>query len=865
MNAPTPMMLQYLEAKNAAPGALLLFRMGDFYEIFFDDAKTAARLLGLALTSRDKGENAIPMAGFPYPALDAYLAKLIAAGQRVAIAEQVEDPKLAKGLVKRELTRIVTPGTLTDDALLDPRESNFLAALVPGKTVGLAWVELSTGRFSAADFPPERLLDELARIGPAEILLGEQAAVPEDLDGPGRPWLTTRTPQWHFEARTAVETILKQFGVATLEGWGWRETGPALTAAAGLLHYLQDTQRTALPHLDRLLPYDAGRTLRIDEAARRSLELFRAGRDQRRDTALLGVIDRTRTAPGARLLADWLANPLTDGIALEERLDAVGELIAEPRFGEDLEALLRQAYDLERLLARVTTGRATPRDLGFLSKTLRLLPQLERVLEERAAAIFRRCRAELDLCPELRLELEAALVDDCPLNSKEGGILRDGYHAELDRLRDLAAGGRQWIAAYQAREAERTGISNLKVAYNKVFGYYIELTASQLTKAPPEYKRKQTIKNAERYITPELETYQHQILGAVDKAQTLEYELFVQLREQVAAQARRLQAAAKILAELDVLRSFAATATARGWCRPELVEEPILDIVEGRHPVLDALLPEGTFVPNDIRLGPSDGRILLITGPNMAGKSTCIRQTALIVILAHMGSYVPAKRARIGLTDRVFARVGAGDELARGQSTFMVEMTETARILHQATERSLVILDEIGRGTSTYDGVSLAWSVVEHLHQEIGCRTLFATHYHELTQLAEELPDVRNASVAVQEWGDKLVFLHKIVPGPADRSYGLHVARLAGVPQSVIDRAGRILAHLEADHVPHEERFRTARRKSRPAVSSGHRYLFLVEPETAAESPAVSPLPPAPLAPAAEPKPAPRRRPKGAV
>jgi DNA mismatch repair protein MutS len=797
----TPMMRQYQEAKRACGDALLLFRMGDFYELFFEDAKLAARLLNLALTSRDKGENAVPMAGFPHHQLDHYLAKLIAAGMRVAVCEQVEDPKLAKGLVRREITRVVTAGTVTEETLLDPRSSNYLAAVCPGDPVGLAWVDLSTGRFQAAGFPPAELPDQLARIGPSECLVaeGEPAPTPPGQDR----MMLTRRPPWAFNWETACQNLRKHFGTHSLEGFGFGdspEDRQAIRAAGAIVEYLQETQKTSLAHLDRLLPYRRGSVLEIDQATRRSLEITRTLREGRREGSLAAVLDRTVTPMGARLWAEWLSAPLTDIAAINRRLDAVEELYRDGRLRSELRDKLQRVYDLERLLARITTGRATPRDLSFLAKTLRMLPELKATLTGRSSPLLQEIESAIDLCPEVGTQLDAALVENCPLSSRDGGFIRPGYSAPLDELRDLAQGGKQWIAQYQAQQIQRTGIPTLKVGFNKVFGYYIEVTNTHRDKIPDDYIRKQTLKNAERFITPELKEYEQRVLTADEKARQLEYELFCQLRE-MAVQARpRLQQTAAALAQLDVLAALAELARQRNYCRPRLVEEPILLIRDGRHPVLDILEPEGAFVPNDTELGVGLGQgktIALVTGPNMAGKSTYIRQVALLVLLAQTGSFIPAREATIGIADRIFARVGASDELARGQSTFMVEMTETARICHLATRRSLVVLDEIGRGTSTYDGISLAWAVAEYLHDRIQCRTLFATHYHELTDLQRFLPGVMNLNVAVREWQDEVIFLHKILPGAADKSYGIHVARLAGVPKPIVQRAKEVLAQLE--------------------------------------------------------------------
>ncbi|MDY0165382.1 MAG: DNA mismatch repair protein MutS [Thermoguttaceae bacterium] len=810
--ASTPMMKQYEEAKRACPDALLLFRMGDFYELFHDDAKTAAGVLGLALTSRDKGPDATPMAGFPHHQLESYVGKLIAAGYRAAVCEQVEDPRKAKGLVKREVTRVVSPGTVTDDALLDPRESNYLAAIAPGEPAGLAWVDLSTGRFVAAGVPGNQLADQLARIAPAECLVAEDAPpLPQRTTGDR---MVTRRPAWAFGLSEARQALAKHFGTATLEGFGFNDgtaDEQSIRAAGAVLDYLCETQRTGLDHVDRLMPYRTAGALEIDESSRRSLEITRTIRDGRREGSLLWVLDRTVTAMGSRLMAEWVANPLVELAAIRRRHEAVAELLAEPQLCADVREMLRKVYDLERLLARVATGRASPRDLSFIGRTLRGLPALKAKLTARRSPLLGELEGSIDLCHELRARLDAALRDDCPLATREGGIIRDGFHPPLDELRELARGGKQWIAQYQAREIERSGIPTLKVGFNKVFGYYIEITNTHRSRIPEDYIRKQTLKNAERYITPELKEYEERVLTADEKAKDLEYDLFIELRDAVAAERRRMQATAGVLAEIDVLVALAELGRQRNYCQPEMVDDPVLQIDDGRHPVLDVIEPEGTFVPNDVYCGGESGSMLLITGPNMAGKSTYIRQVALIVLMAQLGSFVPARRARIGLADRIFARVGASDELTRGQSTFMVEMTETARILNTATRRSLVILDEIGRGTSTYDGISLAWSVAEHLHDRVACRTLFATHYHELTDLNQELNGLKNYNVAVKEWQDDVVFLHKIAEGAADRSYGIHVARLAGVPREVIERAKDILTELEAEHHDSAGRSRIAR------------------------------------------------------
>ncbi len=833
----SPMMQQYREAKQAAGDALLLFRMGDFYELFGDDAKTAARTLGIAITSRDKGDDPLPMAGFPYHQLDSYLAKLISAGFRAAICEQVEDAKQAKGLVKREVTRIVTPGTLTDDALLDPQSSNFLAAIVQSAvaktesaSAGIAWVDVSTGRFYAAAFPIEQVADQLARIHPAELLISDESQpLPADWTNGAS---LTRRPAWTFGRTTAVESLVKHFGTRSLEGFGFdaepdAADSVALRSAGAVLSYLAETQKSSIAHINQLVPFSTSERLAIDPATRRSLELVATLRDGKREGSLLGVLDRTVTCLGARLLADWLAAPLTDVSAINARVDAVDELVTNAAVTNQLREILKQIYDIQRLLSRVITGRASPRNLAFVGRTLACLPKVKAKLTGRTSAMLRDIESRLDLCADIRGSLEQGLVDECPLSPRDGNFIRAGYRSDVDELRKLMAGGKQWMAQYQTDECQRTGIASMKVGFNQVFGYFLEVTHAHREKVPADYIRKQTLKNAERYVTPQLKEYEEKVLAAEDKLKQREYDLFIELRDLVAAAAPRLQVTADALAEVDVLAGLAELARSRNYVRPTVIAEPVLDIEFGRHPVLDITEPDGTFVPNDLQCASRDenrGSFLLITGPNMAGKSTYIRQAALLTLMAQMGSFVPAHRATIGVADRIFARVGASDELARGQSTFMVEMTETAHILNTATPRSLVILDEIGRGTSTYDGLSLAWSIVEHIHNSISCRTLFATHYHELTDLEDQLAGVRNFNVAVKEWDNQVMFLHQIVPGAADKSYGIHVAQLAGVPRSVNDRAREVLELLESQHHSAESNvsvYAPASAKNHPKSSNG--------------------------------------------
>ena len=713
-----------------------------------------------------------------------------------------------------------------------------------------------------ADLSAENVVDEIARIRPAECLIPDNSH-----DLPLVHTLTQMTgmlvsdrPPWSFAVDQCKRSLLDQFQVRTLSGFDIDDDTPGVTAAGALLEYVRETQKSGLGHITRLEPYRRGTSLLIDEATRRSLELTRTLREGQREGSLLAVIDETVTPMGARLLGEWLSNPLTDPARINLRLDAVEELTTDAVFCRDLREQLQEAYDLQRLTARVATGRCSPRDLSCLGRTLALLPKLKAKLSGRTARRLVELEGRLDLCPEIRADIEQSLVDEPPMLTSDGGMIREGFNAQLDEWRDLARGGKDWITRYQAEEIQRTGIPNLKVGFNRVFGYYLECTAVQAEKVPADYIRKQTLKNYERFITPQLKEYEEKVLRAEGQAVQLEQELFNALRERVAAQSARLREIAEVLAEIDTLAGLATLAVSAGYCRPTITDLAVLDIRDGRHPVLDRLKPSGEFVPNDVRMGKipatnmgdaehvsaepavkssrttktasSDdvpaGMLQLITGPNMAGKSTYIRQAALLTIMAQMGSFVPARSASIGIADRVFARVGASDELGKGQSTFMVEMTETARILNAATKQSLVILDEIGRGTSTYDGISLAWAITEYLHDVTGCRTMFATHYHELTQLTNSLKECVNWNVAVREDADDVIFLHKIVPGSADKSYGIHVAQLAGVPRMVLDRANVILRTLESDQIDESGRTKLPERKTK---KKAEKQLALFEEE----------------------------------
>lgn len=836
----TPMMKQYMEAKKAAGDALLLFRMGDFYELFFSDAHKAANALGIAVTTRDrnKGANSTPMAGFPHHQLENYLAKLIAAGFKIAVCEQLEDPKKAKGIVRREVVRIITPGTVMDESILDPRQSNYLAAIAwfpgkgsvnhsakipspptgftkdpsledadparisPRKLIGLAWCELSTGQFHAAVLPYGELYDQISRIAPSETL------IPEDLKEYLPQWFTekillTPRPDWTFTSATATDQLKRHFQVKTLEGFGFTGENDlfALCAAGAILNYLEETQKQSLDHIETLSPYRCGGQLEIDEATGRSLELIQSSRDRRRDGSLLAIMDHCSTSLGSRLLAEWITYPLTNIEEIEIRQEAVAELLQRSNETEKTSEILRRVFDLERILSKVVQERSTPRDLLCIGRTLQILPHFKNFLAASNSVLLKTLYDHLDILPDLSGILESALNPDTPLNFREGGFIKSGYNSDLDEYRQLQRGGKEWLLNYQAQEIERTGITNLKVGYTNVFGYFIEISRSNADKVPNNYIRKQTLKNAERYITEELHQYEEKVLQATEKSLELEFALLEDLRKAVLAVRGKIQKNAAIIAQLDTLSNLALLAKNRGYIRPKMIQQNTLNIVEGRHPVLEILEQSGTFVPNSACCDEDHGILHLITGPNMAGKSTFIRQIALLVIMAQIGSFIPAREAQIGVVDRIFARVGASDELTRGQSTFMVEMIETARILNGATSNSLIILDEIGRGTSTYDGISLAWAIAEFLHDNVGCRTFFATHYHELTELAETYHGISNLNVAVREMNDEIVFLHKIVPGAADKSYGIHVARLAGVPREVIRRAKAILNELEHSHL----------------------------------------------------------------
>jgi DNA mismatch repair protein MutS len=830
----TPAMAQYLGQKQRHPDALLFFRMGDFYELFFDDAKTAATALGLTLTARSKGENAIPMAGVPFRAVDGYLRRLVQMGHKVAICEQLQDPKDAKGVVERAVVRVVTPGTLTEDNLLDGRRDNHLAAVAFGKEqVGIAWVELSTGAFRVHECAIDRLADELARIEPAELLLPESRRAGERAWLPGAVPLTFRA-DFDFAKDGASRLLQQFFKVGTLAGFGLTELPLATAAAGALVGYLQETQLCALPHLRGIEVWHDGICMRLDRATRQSLELVQTMRDQE-GTSLLAIVDRTTTPMGARLLRHWLLAPLCQLPPILARQQAVAELHGDGELRTLVRSELGQVLDLERLSARAAFGRANGRDLFGLRQSLERLPTIRRRLAEARSPRLQELAAAIDPLPELASALAAALVDEPPITIKEGGLIRAGFHAELDELRTLARDSSEWLARYQQQLVEQTGIPSLKVGFNRVFGYYIEVTHTHREVAlPPEFARKQTTKNAERYITEALRTFETKVLKAEENSKALEYELFQGLRQQVTAAVARLLATAHAVAEIDALAGLATVAQERDYCRPTVDDSLLLKIEDGRHPVLEATHAVSTFVANDTDLEPPGRRLVLLTGPNMAGKSTWIRQNALIVVLAQIGAFVPARTAHVGLCDRVFTRVGGADDISRGASTFMVEMTETANILNHATKHSLVVLDEVGRGTSTYDGMSLAWAIAEDLHDRIRCRALFATHYHQLMDLAGPGRGIVNCRVAVREWEDQIVFLHRIEAGGTDRSYGLHVAALAGIPKLVLARPKTVLDRLDADGSEVREALVTARDRARPGLKQ--KELFAPPPDPIVEA-----------------------------
>jgi DNA mismatch repair protein MutS len=816
----TPMLQQYMEIKATHEDAILFYRMGDFYEMFFDDAVVAAKILGITLTSRSSKNtaNKIPMCGVPYHAASSYLAKLVKAGHRVAVCEQVEDPRSVKSgtIVKREVMRVVTPGVTTDEQLLDDKSNRYLSAIFLSSdkssvAYGAGYLDISTGEFLVSEHDDlDGLLDELTRLTPAELLVEEskeekgQEVIAAIMDYLPNICLTTR-PEHTFHLETARETLLEHFETLNLAGFGCEHMKAGISAAGALLQYVSETQKTACSHIEKLVPVILEDILIVDEPSRRNLELAQTIVGGGRKGSLLDTLDYTSTPMGARLLKRRLLFPLRDVAEVRARLQGVEVLYSDNRLRENLLGPLADVYDLERLNSRVVLGSANPRDLLAIRNSLAQLPAIKNLFSGVKDGILHQIVSDLNEMPEIKSLLEESIRDDAPITLREGKIIKDGFHAELDEIMAILRDGRGMILALEAKEREHTGIGNLKIGFNKVFGYYLEVSRGQLANVPDYFIRKQTLVNAERFITPDLKEFENKVMGADEKRLELEHRIFADIRNQVASQSRALLETAANLARLDYFTCMAEAARRHRYVKPDVSDSEEITIIEGRHPVIERTLPAGRFVPNDIHLDQENEEVLIITGPNMAGKSTVLRQTALIVLMAQMGSFVPAEKAEIGLVDRIFTRVGAMDDLRRGQSTFMVEMNETANILNNATEKSLVILDEIGRGTSTFDGLAIAWAVAEDLvsKNNKGVKTLFATHYHELTELALTRNRVKNFNIGVREWNDTIIFLHKLMRGGTNRSYGIQVAALAGVPPKVVGRAHEILKNIEKGEFDH--------------------------------------------------------------
>ena len=805
----TQMMKQYMETKSQYQDCILFYRLGDFYEMFFEDALTASRELEITLTGKNCGqEEKAPMCGVPYHAVEGYLNRLVAKGYKVAICEQVEDPKTTKGIVKREVVRIVTPGTNLDTQALDETKNNYIMCIVYiADRYGVSVADISTGDYFVTEIPDSaKLLDEIYRFSPSEIICNEAFYMSGvDMDGmKDRLGITIYSLEsWYFDDEVCRKKLLEHFEVSSFAGLGLADYDCGIISAGALLQYLLETQKNSLSNLTHITPYAAGKFMMIDSSTRRNLELCETLREKQKRGSLLWVLDKTKTAMGARTLRKYVEQPLIDKTEIIRRLDAVQELKEQAISREEIREYLSPVYDLERLITKIAYGSANPRDLTAFRSSLEMLPALLYILQEMKAELLKDLAVDLDPLEDLCILVKKAIREDPPIAMKEGNIINDGYNEEVDKLRRAKSDGKDWLAKLENDEREKTGIKNLKIKYNKVFGYYLEVTNSYKEMVPEYYTRKQTLANAERYITPELKELEDMILGAEDKLYALEYELYSEVRDLIASQIERIQKTAKAVAALDAFASLALVAERNNYVRPKINEKGVIDIKEGRHPVVERMIPNEMFISNDTYLDDKKHRISIITGPNMAGKSTYMRQTALIALMAQIGSFVPAKSANIGLSDRIFTRVGASDDLASGQSTFMVEMTEVANILRNATSKSLLILDEIGRGTSTFDGLSIAWAVIEYISDSrlLGAKTLFATHYHELTELEGKIDNVNNYCIAVKEKGDDIVFLRKIVKGGADKSYGIQVAKLAGVPELVIGRAKEIVEELSDEDI----------------------------------------------------------------
>lgn len=804
ISALSPMMQEYVKTKEEYHDCILLYRLGDFYEMFFEDALTASKELEITLTGKDCGlKERAPMCGVPFHSVETYINRLIEKGYKVAICEQVEDPKKAKGLVKREVVRIVTPGTTLDATSLDETKNNYLMSIVYIEDhFGCAIADITTGDCFLTELDKaQKLLDEINKFTPAEIICNESFLMSgvdtEDLKNRLGICVFSQEP-WYFDDELCQKTLKEHFQVNSLEGLGIGEFESGVLAAGALFLYLQETQKTALSHMATIRPYSAEKYMLIDSSSRRNLELVETLREKQKRGSLLWVLDKTKTAMGARTLRSYVEQPLIDQEEIENRLSAIEELNEHPMLRDEIREYLQPIYDLERLISRISYKSANPRDMIAFASSLEMLPHIKQVLKEFSSPVLRQLEEEMDSLLDISGLIKQAIVDDPPLAQKDGGIIREGYHEDVDKFRRSRTDGKKWLSELEARERERTGIRTMKIKYNRVFGYSLEITNAFKDQVPDNYIRKQTLTNAERYITQELKELEDLILGAEDKLYALEYELFCDVRDKVGAEVVRIQQTAKAVAAIDVLASLALVAQRNNYVRPKINNSGVIDIKNGRHPVVEQMIENDMFIANDTYLDNQKKRISIITGPNMAGKSTYMRQTALIVLMAQIGSFVPAEKANIGIVDRIFTRVGASDDLASGQSTFMVEMTEVANILRNATSKSLLILDEIGRGTSTFDGLSIAWAVVEHISNTklCGAKTLFATHYHELTELEGKISGVNNYCIAVKEKGDDIVFLRKIVKGGADKSYGIQVAKLAGVPDTVIQRAKELVEEL---------------------------------------------------------------------
>jgi DNA mismatch repair protein MutS len=804
-------MRQYYKIKERHPKAILLFRMGDFYESFDDDAKTVSRLLGITLTERNNGDaDDVPMAGFPHHALDSHLPKLIRSGLRVAICEQVEDADESSGkVVDRDVVEVVTPGVSFHDQLLNPKQSNFLAALHFGAgrdkdRVGFSFIDATTGEFSVTEAGVEQVQDLIQTVAPSEIIVDKRKTDRLQQHLREVPFTVTEQEDWVFKYDFAYQTLLEHFETHSLKGFGVDDMDLGVVAAGAALYYLGETQKGKLPHVRKIKRYSKEEHIALDPETKRNLELVQSIQDDGHEGTLVDILDETETPMGGRRLRAWLVRPLREVDRIRHRLDAVEAFVEDRDLRADLRDELNQMGDLERLAGKVATGRAAPGDLIAIKHTLRRLPRILELLEEAGSAALDAIEDDLSPCPDIVDQIQSALVDDPPAKISEGGLIRDGYSEELDELRTIAQEGKDWVANLEQEESERTDIPSLKVGFNKVFGYYIEVTNTHADKVPEDYIRKQTLVDSERYVTPELKEMEEKILTAEEKIETLEHELFTELRDMIAQQTGKLQQNAELLAHLDCYAGLAEVAQQHDYVRPTVDDGLTVDIEEGRHPVVEQTLPPGDpFIPNDMHLDPDDEQVLIITGPNMAGKSVALRQVGLIVLLAQVGSFVPADAAQIGVVDRIFTRVGASDNLAAGESTFLVEMNEAANILNNATARSLILFDEVGRGTSTFDGLSIAWAIVEYLHErpEVAARTLFATHYHELNAMADRLERVHNYRIQVSEHEGEIVFLRKLIRGGADHSYGIEVARMAGLPDAVIARAREVLQNLESQHL----------------------------------------------------------------